>query len=402
MSELTKEDEYGIISRTMMNIRSLRVFAREVDFEQLLEMQEKLNVVVEERREDAEREAAERQELEAKRQQAIEYIISLGLDPESLLAPVTADTVKTRRKAKGGVRKAKYRFKDENGEIREWSGNGKRPLALQKLLDEGMITVNNNKVKSNYKVAADDIINVHIPELVVPEIVPEDIPLDIVYEDDDIIVINKPKGMVVHPAAGHYSGTLVNALMYHCRDNLSGINGVLRPGIVHRIDMNTTGVIVACKNDYAHNFIAQQLSVHSITRKYYAIVHNQFNNTEGVVDAPIGRNPSDRKKMAVDKKNGKRAVTHYRVLEQFGKFSYIECQLETGRTHQIRVHMASIGHPLLGDDVYGSGKSPFNLCGQTLHAGVLGFIHPTTKEYVEYSADLPEYFQKVISRLRNS
>ena len=273
---------------------------------------------------------------------------------------------------------------------------------IQKLLDEGMITVNNNKVKSNYKVAADDIINVHIPELVVPEIVPEDISLDIVYEDDDIIVINKPKGMVVHPAAGHYSGTLVNALMYHCRDNLSGINGVLRPGIVHRIDMNTTGVIVACKNDYAHNFIAQQLSVHSITRKYYAIVHNQFNNTEGVVDAPIGRNPSDRKKMAVDKKNGKRAVTHYRVLEQFGKFSYIECQLETGRTHQIRVHMASIGHPLLGDDVYGSGKSPFNLCGQTLHAGVLGFIHPTTKEYVEYSADLPEYFQKVISRLSNS
>lgn len=210
---------------------------------------------------------------------------------------------------------------------------------IQKLLDEGMITVNNNKVKSNYKVAADDIINVHIPELVVPEIVPEDISLDIVYEDDDIIVINKPKGMVVHPAAGHYSGTLVNALMYHCRDNLSGINGVLRPGIVHRIDMNTTGVIVACKNDYAHNFIAQQLSVHSITRKYYAIVHNQFNNTEGVVDAPIGRNPSDRKKMAVDKKNGKRAVTHYRVLEQFGKFSYIECQLETGRTHQIRVHI---------------------------------------------------------------
>ena len=285
---------------------------------------------------------------------------------------------------------------------------------IQKLLDEGMITVNNNKVKSNYKVAADDIINVHIPELVVPEIVPEDIPLDIVYEDDDIIVINKPKGMVVHPAAGHYSGTLVNALMYHCRDNLSGINGVLRPGIVHRIDMNTTGVIVACKNDYAHNFIAQQLSVHSITRKYYAIVHNQFNNTEVVVDAPIGRNPSDRKKMAVDKKNGKRAVTHYRVLEQFGKFSYIECQLETGRTHQIRVHMASINHPLLGDSiysiahpilgdtVYGPAKCPFKLTGQTLHAKTLGFIHPTTKEYVEYSADLPEYFQKVISRLRNS
>lgn len=273
---------------------------------------------------------------------------------------------------------------------------------IQKLLDDNFITVNGKSVKSNYKLRAGDAIAVEIPDAEELDIEPEDIPLDIVYEDDDIIVVNKPKGMVVHPAPGHTSGTLVNALMYHCRDNLSGINGVLRPGIVHRIDMNTTGVIVACKNDYAHNFIAQQLSVHSITRKYYAIVHNQFNNTEGVVDAPIGRNPSDRKKMAVDKKNGKRAVTHYRVLEQFGKFSYIECQLETGRTHQIRVHMASIGHPLLGDDVYGSGKSPFNLCGQTLHAGVLGFIHPTTKEYVEYSADLPEYFQKVISRLRNS
>ena len=270
---------------------------------------------------------------------------------------------------------------------------------IQKLLDEGMITVNNNKVKSNYKVAADDIINVHIPELVVPEIVPEDISLDIVYEDDDIIVINKPKGMVVHPAAGHYSGTLVNALMYHCRDNLSGINGVLRPGIVHRIDMNTTGVIVACKNDYAHNFIAQQLSVHSITRKYYAIVHNQFNNTEGVVDAPIGRNPSDRKKMAVDKKNGKRAVTHYRVLEQFGKFSYIECQLETGRTHQIRVHMASIHHPLLGDTVYNHNKCPFKLEGQCLHAKTIGFIHPTTKEYVEFEAPIPEYMEHLLKIL---
>ena len=270
---------------------------------------------------------------------------------------------------------------------------------IQKLLDEGMITVNNNKVKSNYKVAADDIINVHIPELVVPEIVPEDISLDIVYEDDDIIVINKPKGMVVHPAAGHYSGTLVNALMYHCRDNLSGINGVLRPGIVHRIDMNTTGVIVACKNDYAHNFIAQQLSVHSITRKYYAIVHNQFNNTEGVVDAPIGRNPSDRKKMAVDKKNGKRAVTHYRVLEQFGKFSYIECQLETGRTHQIRVHMAHIGHPIIGDELYGFVDENL-IKRQALHAYSLKFRQPRTKELLEFKADIPEDMKMLIQKLK--
>ena len=273
---------------------------------------------------------------------------------------------------------------------------------IQKLIESGLVTVNGRSIKANYKVAAEDMINVTLPELEVPQIEPEDIPLDIVYEDSDIIVVNKPKGMVVHPAAGHYSGTLVNALMYHCRDNLSGINGVLRPGIVHRIDMNTTGVLVACKNDYAHNFIAAQLSVHSITRKYYSIVLNGFNTEDGVVDAPIGRNPSDRKKMAIDKKNGKRAVTHYKVLEQFGKYSYIECQLETGRTHQIRVHMSSIGHPLLGDDVYGSGKSPFNLTGQTLHAGVLGFIHPSTKEYVEYSAPLPEYFQKVLDKLRGN
>ena len=273
---------------------------------------------------------------------------------------------------------------------------------IQKLLDDGDITVDDKCVKSNYKLNGTEHITITIPELIVPQILPENIPLNIIYEDDDVILIDKPKGMVVHPAAGHYTGTVVNALMYHCRDNLSGINGVMRPGIVHRIDMNTTGVIVACKNDKAHNDIAAQLAVHSITRKYYAIVLNGFNTEDGVVDAPIGRNPSDRKKMAIDKKNGKRAVTHYKVLEQFGKYSYIECQLETGRTHQIRVHMSSIGHPLLGDDVYGSGKSPFNLTGQTLHAGVLGFIHPSTKEYVEYSAPLPEYFQKVLDKLRGN
>ena len=273
---------------------------------------------------------------------------------------------------------------------------------LQKLLKDGKVSINGKTQKASSKVAAGDAVLVLLPEPEELNVEPENIPLDILYEDDDLLVVNKPKGMVVHPAAGHSSGTLVNALMYHCLDNLSGINGVLRPGIVHRIDMNTTGVLVACKNDYAHNFIAEQLSVHSITRKYYAIVLNGFNTEDGVVDAPIGRNPSDRKKMAIDKKNGKRAVTHYKVLEQFGKYSYIECQLETGRTHQIRVHMSSIGHPLLGDDVYGSGKSPFNLTGQTLHAGVLGFIHPSTKEYVEYSAPLPEYFQKVLDKLRGN
>ena len=236
---------------------------------------------------------------------------------------------------------------------------------IQKLLDEGMITVNNNKVKSNYKVAADDIINVHIPELVVPEIVPEDISLDIVYEDDDIIVINKPKGMVVHPAAGHTSGTIVNALLYHCKDSLSGINGVIRPGIVHRIDMDTTGVIIACKNDASHNCIAAQLKEHSITRRYYAIVHGNLKEDEGVIDAPIGRDPNNRKRMAINHKNGKNAVTHYKVLERFGRFTWIECRLETGRTHQIRVHMASIGHPLLGDALYGPTKCPYQLQGQT-------------------------------------
>jgi 23S rRNA pseudouridine1911/1915/1917 synthase len=270
---------------------------------------------------------------------------------------------------------------------------------IQKMIKDGNVSVNGGLVKSNYRLSAGDVLTITLPELSEPDILPENIPLDILYEDEDIIVVNKPKGMVVHPAAGHYTGTLVNALMYHCRDNLSGINGVQRPGIVHRIDMNTTGVLVACKNDAAHSFISEQLSVHSITRKYEAIVLNSFKEETGTVDAPIGRHRIDRKKMAVDYKNGRNAVTHYRVIENYGKYAHIECQLETGRTHQIRVHMASIGHPLLGDDVYGSGKSQFNTTGQTLHARVLGFIHPSTRKYMEFEAPLPEYFRNILKYL---
>lgn len=272
---------------------------------------------------------------------------------------------------------------------------------IQKVVKDGGVLVDEKCVKSNYKLSAGQILKLNVPELVEPDIIPEDIALDILYEDDDIIVVNKPKGMVVHPAAGHYTGTLVNALMYHCRDNLSGINGVTRPGIVHRIDMNTTGVLVACKNDAAHIFLSEQLAVHSITRKYNAIVHNSFKDNSGTVDAPIGRHQIDRKKMAIDYKNGRNAVTHYSVISNYGKYAHIECQLETGRTHQIRVHMSSIGHPLLGDDVYGSGKSPYRLEGQTLHARVLGFVHPSTGKYMEFEAPLPDYFKEIIVDLDN-
>ena len=270
---------------------------------------------------------------------------------------------------------------------------------LQKLLKSGEVMVGGRPVKASYKVAEGDLISFEVPEAVEPEIVPEDIPLDILYEDHDVILVNKPKGMVVHPAAGHYTGTLVNALMFHCKEDLSGINGVLRPGIVHRIDMDTTGVIIACKNDLAHNSIAAQLKEHSITRRYQAIVHGALKDDEGVIDEPIGRSPKDRKKMAVNYQNGKRAVTHYRVLQRFQGYTYIECVLETGRTHQIRVHMASIGHPLLGDEVYSNRKSPFKLQGQTLHAKTLGFIHPTTGEYLEIDAPLPEYFEHLLAVL---
>lgn len=273
---------------------------------------------------------------------------------------------------------------------------------LQKLVKDGAVCVGGKTVKSNYKVAAGDTVTLDVPEAVEPEIVPEQMDLDILYEDSDIILINKPKGMVVHPAAGHYTGTLVNGLMYHCQQDLSGINGVMRPGIVHRIDMDTTGVLIVCKNDLAHNSIAEQLKEHSITRKYYAIVHGVIKEGQGTVDAPIGRHPVDRKKMSINEKNGRQAITHYQVLERFQRFTYVECQLETGRTHQIRVHMASIGHPLLGDTVYGPAKPPYKLQGQTLHAGVLGIIHPRTGAYMEFTAPLPEYFNELLVKLKNA
>ncbi len=271
---------------------------------------------------------------------------------------------------------------------------------FQKIIREGRILVNGKAGKSGYKVAMGDVLSVDLPQPQELSIQPENIPLDILYEDEDIIIINKPKGMVVHPAPGHYSGTVVNALLYHCKDSLSGINGVLRPGIVHRIDKDTTGVIVACKNDHAHRCIAEQLKKHSITRTYHAIVLHRIKEKEGTVEGCIGRHPADRKKMAVNVKNGKDAVTHYRVLDELnGRYTYISCELETGRTHQIRVHMASIGHPVLGDTVYGPAKCPFALEGQTLHAKTLGFVHPSTGNYVEFDAPLPPYFQELLKKL---
>lgn len=273
---------------------------------------------------------------------------------------------------------------------------------IQKLLKEGQVLVNGQAVKASYRVCLGDLISLDIPEAVEPKIQAEDMALDILYEDQDVILVNKPKGMVVHPAAGHYSGTLVNGLMAHCRDQLSGINGVMRPGIVHRIDRDTTGVLIVCKNDFAHSKVAAQLKEHSITRRYLAVVHGVIKEEEGTVDAPIGRHPTERKKMSINEKNGRSAVTHYQVLRRFGHYTYLECRLETGRTHQIRVHMASIGHPLLGDEVYGPHKCPFSLQGQTLHAAVFGFIHPRTGEYLEFTAPLPEYFEKLLKRLENS
>lgn len=273
---------------------------------------------------------------------------------------------------------------------------------IQKIIKDGQVTINNKVAKASTGVSEGDEIDMDVPPSMVPEIVPQDIPLDIIYEDSDVLVVNKPKNMVVHPAAGHYSDTLVNAVMYHCKDNLSGINGVMRPGIVHRIDKDTTGSIIICKNDVSHQSIAAQLKEHSIKRVYHAICYGVIQEDEITIDKPIGRSTSDRKKMSVNPQNGKNAVTHIKVIKRFeeDKFTYVECRLETGRTHQIRVHMSSIGHPLLGDDTYASGRSSkFKLEGQCLHAKTLGFVHPVSGEYIETDAPLPEYFVHLLEIL---
>lgn len=269
--------------------------------------------------------------------------------------------------------------------------------AVQGLLEQNKILVNGNPVSKNYKIRQGDAITVEIPDAQPMDAVPEDIPLDIVYEDDDLLVVNKSKGMVVHPAHGNYGGTLVNALLYHCGSSLSGINGVIRPGIVHRIDKNTGGLLIVAKNDRAHLHLAEQIKAHSFTREYEAIAAGYFRETEGTIDAPIGRHKTDRKKMCVTTENSRRAVTHFTVIKQYGGYAHIRLRLETGRTHQIRVHLAYIGHPVLGDDVY--GKPYKGMDGQCLFARKIGFIHPSTNEYKEFTAELPEWFSAMINKL---
>ena len=273
--------------------------------------------------------------------------------------------------------------------------------AIANLIEKESLSVNGATQNKKYKVKSGDNINFVIPDPVEYSVEAENIPLDIVYEDDDLLVVNKPKGMVVHPAPGNYSGTLVNALLYHCKDSLSGINGVLRPGIVHRIDKNTSGLLIVAKNDFSHNALALQIKEHSFTREYQAVVYGNITE-KGTVDAPIGRSKKDRKKMCVTYENSKNAVTHYEVIENYGNFTHIKCILETGRTHQIRVHMASIGHPVAGDDVYGPKKVITKLNGQCLHAKVIGFVHPRSGEYLEFNSELPEYFKKFLIELQKN
>lgn len=270
---------------------------------------------------------------------------------------------------------------------------------FQNLLKKNQVWVNDKEEKSSYHVVEDDLVKIAVPKAEEVQILPENIPLDILYEDEDLLIVNKPKGMVVHPAPGHYTGTLVNAIMYHCKDSLSGINGEIRPGIVHRIDMDTTGTLIVCKNDTSHQFIATQIKAHSVTRKYCGIVAGRVKEESGTISSTIGRHPSDRKKMAMNVKNGRDAITHYQVLQYLNGATYMEFQLETGRTHQIRVHMAGIGHPLLGDPLYGSGKNPYHLQGQALHAKTIGFIHPATMEYMEFEAPLPDYLKELLKKL---
>ena len=273
---------------------------------------------------------------------------------------------------------------------------------LKKLIsDDKAVLVNGNPAKPNYKLKPGDIIELAVPEPIELEIKAENIPLDIVYEDNDMLVVNKPQGMVVHPAAGNYTGTLVNALRYHCGDSLSGINGEKRPGIVHRIDKDTSGLLLVAKNDNAHQKLSSQIKEHSLTRAYKALVHGNIKQDSGRIDAPIGRHPSDRKKMTITDKNSREAVTNFRVLERYGRYTFVECILETGRTHQIRVHMSKNGHPIVGDKTYGVKKEEFNLAGQLLHAYKVGFIHPVSGEYMEFVSELPDYYMNVLDRLRN-
>ena len=274
--------------------------------------------------------------------------------------------------------------------------------AIQKLIESGSVKVNGSQVSKNYKVSADDEILMLQGELKTLDAEPENIHLDIVYEDSDLLVVNKPRGMVVHPAPGNYSGTLVNALLYHCKDSLSGINGVLRPGIVHRIDKDTSGLLIVAKNDKAHIGLAEQIKEHSFTREYNAVVCGHLKEYEGTVCAPIGRNPKDRKKMCVTENNSKNAVTHYKVINEYEGYSHISLRLETGRTHQIRVHMAYIGHPVAGDFVYGNDKKSAYLNGQCLHAIKIGFVHPITNEYLEFNSELPDYFKEFLNRLKST
>ena len=268
-----------------------------------------------------------------------------------------------------------------------------------KLIEDGYVLIDGKTASKNDKLNNGSKVTVTLPDPVSYDVKPENIPLDIVYEDEDLLVVNKPKGMVVHPAAGNFEGTLVNALMYHCKESLSGINGVMRPGIVHRIDKNTSGLLIVAKNDFSHNILAKQIKEHSFKREYEAVVYGNLKNDTGIINAPIGRHPIKRKQMAVVKSGGRNAVTEYTVLERFGNFTHIKLKLQTGRTHQIRVHMASIGHPVAGDDVYGPKKIITSLYGQCLHARKIGFIHPKTNEYMEFSSDLPEYFVKFLKEI---